>query len=187
MDFNERSFLEAGGRFLPWIGAHYEKSRWDRRIFVLGESHHGVCGSETTRHVGAGHARHCRGKFGWGVPRVLLGNRKAPLTSCSEVWNEIVFYNYLQVALPRPRVDPDEALWKPAAPPFAQVIESLAPQFVLILGVRLEDRVRKLNPDLWERADVCAVHHPSSSRFRYVEAIRQRDTDFEKAGIATES
>ena len=187
MEFNERSFLKAGGRFLPWIGAHYEKSRWGRRVFVLGESHHGVCDSEMTRHVGAGQARRCHGQFGFGVARVLLGNHEAPRTSCSEVWHEIIFYNYLQDALPKPRVYPDEALWKQAARPLTQVMESLVPQFVLIFGVRLEDRVRKLNPELWEQVDLCAVPHPSSSRFRYVDAIPQRNTAFEKAGIATES
>lgn len=187
MDFNERSFREAGGRFLPWIGAHYEKSRWGRRVLVLGESHYGDCDSETTRHVGAGQAQRCHDRFGFGVAQVLLGDHEAPRTSCSEVWNEIAFYNYLQDALPRPRVYPDEALWKLAAPPLTQVMESLVPQFVLIFGVRLEDRVRKFNPELWERADLCAVHHPSSSRFDRVDAIRQRNTAFKKAGIAAGS
>ena len=80
----------------------------------------------------------------------------------AEFWNSVAFYNYIQeVVGENPRDRPTDAMWEQAKQPFLQVIESLSPDIVVILGGHLSHYISQIK-DQCPTTYFCHWYHPSS-------------------------
>lgn len=121
--------------FHPWVGAHYSSGGiFGKRIMVLGDSHY--CG-EDCKECGVSHLQECN-QFTTNVvmdyldqniererwmstylkfERSLVNHEPTPEES-ARIWDSILFYNYLQVAMQGPRQAGTPEQYRAAAEPF---------------------------------------------------------------------
>lgn len=58
-----------------------------------------------------------------------------------EAWNHILFYNYVQEAMSKPRQSPSEKQFYEAQAPFFEVLEKNSPDLIIVWGKRLYNRL----------------------------------------------
>lgn len=172
-------------RFLPFVGERYKDSRWQRRVVVLGESHYGQDARPGfTRDVlarlfdGSAPFEHWMNTF-TRFASALAGSPQNRVES-KEVWDEVLFYNYVQTLLSGPRMAPSPAQLEGAPEAFWEVLRAWAPDVVLAWGARLYEYLppegeqgKECNgvptwiyePTPNHKVYVLPVDHPSSSRF----------------------
>lgn len=129
--------------FRPWVGRNHQSSRWGLRVLVLGESHYKWEGKdpgrdETTRIVREHWMAGERRRFSTNTVAAFLGHRSV-LTDerISEFWDSVLFYNFVQSALPGARTRPTEDQWCKAQKAFREVLKRHEPQVVVALGYQL--------------------------------------------------
>ena len=160
--------------FDPWIGSHYfTEGIRGKRVFILGESHHGGEGCDyagfTTKVIhdeALGENGHPRRKFFARIQRLIVGGRGGFTdTEREDFWSRVAFCNFIQTALEGPRVRPTYDMWQAAREPLLLTLRELAPMLVLVLGVELNRGL----PPFPEDIAICAIQHPSSPGFSYNE------------------
>lgn len=146
-------------KFLPWVGRNYEAGRNGKRIMVLGESHY--CSSPAdatpsiTNRVIADLLDPQSEHEGYKNTYTKFANALAgkPLTWDEKItlWHSLLFYNYVQVPLPSPRIAPTPQDFALSEAAFFEVLNTYRPDAVLVWGSRLYNnlprRGRQL-PDL---------------------------------------
>jgi hypothetical protein len=119
----------------PHIGKDYCCGISGLRILILGESHYRENGKglyeRYTRDVVHERKESANTKRFFG--------RIADLFEIEDdaFWNQVAFYNYIQVSLPRARIRPEEDMWRGGLRAFREVLARLSPQFILVLGKAL--------------------------------------------------
>ena len=140
--------------FHPWVGPDYLSGGiFGKRIMVLGDSHY--CG-EGCKDCGQSLNCECNGftsdvvrayldpyneREGW-MPTYLkfersLVNHETTPEESEKIWNSLLFYNYLQVAMQGPRQAGTPAQYRTAAEPFFSVLDEYQPDLLIVWGVRL--------------------------------------------------
>lgn len=150
--------------FHPWVGPNYLSGGiFGRRIMVLGDSHYcgedcEMCGkalnnacNDFTLNVVKAYLDPEVEREGWmstylKFERSLVNHETTPSESVS-IWNSLLFYNYLQVALQGPRQAGTLEQYQAAAAPFFSVMDKYQPDLLIVWGVRLWDN---LPADRWE-------------------------------------
>lgn len=146
------------------MGSEYlSGGMFGKRIMVLGDSHYcdeecSACGRDfncecnqfTTRtllkYLDPGTPRD-----GWmstylKFERSLVNHETTPIES-RRIWNSLLFYNYLQVAMQTPRQAGTVGQYQAAAAPFFSVMDKYQPDLLIVWGVRLWDN---LPSDKWQ-------------------------------------
>ena len=141
--------------FLPFIGRYYANGGlFDRRVMVLGDSHYcdgGCCDygncrmykqcAQFTQDV----IRDCldenKDRQNWmrtfvKFERSLVG-KMTDWALRRKIWDSVMFYNYLQVAMSGPRKAGTSAQYKQAANAFFEVIDKYEPECIIVWGKRL--------------------------------------------------
>ena len=162
-----------GVSFHPWVGSRYgRQSRFGVRLLLLGESHYDEdpefsdCGF--TQEIVHEWGQNRLARFFTVSAKVLLGRRVCISNEeRSEIWEHTAFYNFVQSVVPGPGTPPTFRQWCEAQTPFETVLQSLKPDAVLMLGKRLSEHVLH-RP---QNVTFGAITHPSSSQFRYEDAI----------------
>lgn len=158
--------------FDPWIGSRYElENHFGRRVLVLGESHYGGV-SETrptfTKEIIKRLGQDERCAFFTKVSKVLLdfdADTYISDSQRSDIWEDVAFYNYIPgFVSEEARVRPNSEQWESAQIPFKQVIDTIKPQFILVLGKELGAQIPEVEPSI----QVCVIQHPSTG-FSYEE------------------
>ena len=140
--------------FLPWVGSQYASGGvFGKRIMVLGDSHYcgepcrdcgrrfsTKCSDFTTRVVRA-YLDQNNEREGWMTTylkfeRSLVNHETSP-TESVKIWNSLLFYNYLQVAMQGPRQAGTPEQYRAAAGPFFEVMDKYQPDLLVVWGVRL--------------------------------------------------
>ncbi len=132
--------------FLPWVGKHYSEGIEGRKIMVLGESHYcepDDVDPEFTTDVVHWYLSPERKHEGWMktftcFERAFVG-KELTLEERDAFWNSILFYNYVQVGMPGPRVSPTSEEYQKSEEAFFEVLEEYCPDYVIAWGVRLYD------------------------------------------------
>lgn len=172
--------------YLPWEGPNYMVS--NPKILILGESHYKREGSDQntfTQGVIRSWAVGEQGtrKFFTTIAKVLSGNLDKHMTKGekAEFWNRVAFYNYIQEVVGEgPRDRPTDAMWERAQQPFLQVVKSLSPDIVVVLGGHLSYHI-ELVKDQCSTSLFCHWYHPSSfGKFKKHEAKAAFDAEMQK-------
>lgn len=144
-------------KFLPWVGSNYANGRNGKKILVLGESHYQwdenkindwrtITQTLVQEQIDGSYTR----AFWTKIAICFLGHSPT-LEEKKEFWSSVAFYNYVQESAgDGPRVAPQADSWAASEDAFTEVLESLAPNFVLILGDRLTGNLSQF---LKERAE----------------------------------
>ncbi len=152
--------------FDPWVGQHYKDGIGGKRVLILGESHYGDKGDETsefTRLIIENHGIK-KGKHRiYARIKVLIAGGGLSDPQRDEFWQKVAFYNYIQTAIARPRIRPTPEQWEAATDPFLDTVSELSPEFVVVLGVELGKHL----PPLPGGVVACNLKHPSSWGFSY--------------------
>lgn len=140
--------------FHPWVGARYSSGGiFGKRIMVLGDSHY--CDEECTA-CGVGSNCDCNAltiktilkyldssapREGWmstylKFERSLVNHETTPEES-RKVWDSLLFYNFLQVAMQGPRQAGTPEQYRAAAGPFFSVLNQYQPDLLIVWGKRL--------------------------------------------------
>lgn len=158
--------------FQPFVGKDYaDGGIFGKRIMVLGESHYcdegcADCGDCRLR-------RECMG-FTQGVLRDYLDEgterqnwmrtfvkferslvgEETDQAMRLKIWDSVVFFNYLQVAMGGPREAGTSAQYRQAGEAFFEVINKYQPEYVIVWGNRLWD---KMPGEHWQNGDDIVV------------------------------
>lgn len=131
--------------FAPWVGKYYNERRLGKRLLVLGESHYCASAehvrSSLTREVIEDlwdpHSPHEAYKNTYTKCERALAGRALTLSEREELWQSLIFYNYVQVALSEARVAPTQDDFARSAEAFASLLESYQPERIIVWGYRL--------------------------------------------------
>ena len=158
--------------FLPFIGRYYANGGlFDRRVMVLGDSHYcdgGCCDYGNCRMY-----KQCA-QFTQDVIRDCLDENKdrqnwmrtfvkferslvEKMTDWAlrqKIWDSVMFYNYLQVAMSGPRKAGTSAQYKQAANAFFEVIDKYEPECIIVWGKRLWNNMPN---ERWQDSDDIVV------------------------------
>ena len=159
--------------FQPFVGKDYTTGGiFGKRIMVLGESHY--CDEGCTDCGNVANHRECR-TFTNGVvgdylnedktrerwmstflkfERSLVGHE----TDCQErqrIWQSVMFYNYLQVAMGGPRKAGTEAEYRQAEEAFFSVLDQYRPQYIIAWGNRLWGQMP--GGERWQDGDAISI------------------------------
>ena len=193
--------------FDPWQGANYSNGGiFKKKILILGESHYCDSPEECTK-CKKEQDGHCELTVKVIKDQITEGEKKhAIFTKLAKLcigkadgispqekidfWNSVAFYNYVQISVAdKARVAPTPQMWSDSEKAFEEVMETLKPDFLLILGSRLWNNLPGKAGDDWPsgqkisynsitentwyykgtRKDTLslAICHPSSSWFSY--------------------
>lgn len=130
--------------FLPWVGNNYAKGINSKRVMVLGESHYCADKSEAvpelTRQIirdlfaGSEHEgyKNTYTKF----ERALAG-KPLSIAEKEQVWNSVVFYNYVQTPISEARTAPTAQEFASSEDAFFEVLNTYKPDCIVAWGKRL--------------------------------------------------
>ena len=138
-------------KFQPWVGKKYFHSKYNKRVLVLGESHYCTNASDAqscmtqeiiedlfdSKSEFEGY-KNTYTKF----VRALSG---IDVSRCDvkPIWDEIMFYNYVQFPISSARKEPTSKEFADAASAFWEVLEKYRPNIVIVLGKRLYNNLPK--------------------------------------------
>ena len=150
-----------GVKFLPFVGDHYEhgisfdkdgnlvlgtKENPGKKVLVLGESHYSDEElsdeelSSFTREVLDCYLN-SKERYSWmrtflKFERALF-NKVTDIKDRKNIWNRLMFYNYLQRPLHGIRMAGDLEDYKDAADPFFAILNMYKPDYIIVWGRRL--------------------------------------------------
>ena len=128
--------------FLPWVGEYYgDNSRFGLSLLILGESHYGnenELDREFTRRLTQEYVDGDWSHAFWTeIGMMVLGFDKDQFDR-RDFWEHVAFYNYVQsTAGSGARQAPSSKQFSESESAFFQVLESLTPDLVIMLGKRL--------------------------------------------------
>ena len=169
---NDSFLKEAGVKFLPFVGDNYENGisfdekgnlmlgtseKTLKKVLVLGESHY--CDedltdeemSSFTRDVLEWYldARKCGNTTLWMNTFLkferALANEITEAKDSASIWDHLMFYNYLQVPLKGARMSGNQEEYGNASKPFFKLLEVYSPDYVIVWGNRLYERLPTYN------------------------------------------
>lgn len=129
-------------KFLPKVGMKYDHSRWGKRVMVLGESHYCAdlrdATADLTERVFQRQFDSSTEFEGWmntytKFASALSGEQEDRYT-CQRVWDEVLYYNFVQEPLTGPRTAPTKEMLVASEPAFWEVLEQYQPDVVLVWG-----------------------------------------------------
>lgn len=169
---------------MPFVGEKYRNSRYGVRIMVLGESHYSYeeyTGANFTQKVIADCAYVPGFAFFSKLTNVLRGRIDWPTDEeRREIWQHVAFYNFVQEFVGgESRIAPTREMWREAQKPFQEVVRTLEPDVILVLGARLWQKVDALPPTF--PVEWCGITHPSGG-MAYKPSIAALAESVQKAG-----
>ena len=125
----------------PWIPPLYEENNiFPYRTLVLGESNYtseknfnsNLVISTVEEHISKNSDKNFS-RFATKIRRTILG-RDTKVTA-KEFWNSVAFYNFIQYRVGANSGDrPTETMWKESIPAFKELITTIKPERILVLG-----------------------------------------------------
>lgn len=173
--------------FRPWVGEKYSTEGFhNKKILILGESHYctsnlssegrcaPLCQKEKmypscfnfTNDVMEEYLDYHDGND-WhntflSFERNLF-DRELSDDEAKDFWNRIIFYNYIQFALPRAGVAPNGKFWEPSGLAFRELLEYYSPDKIIAWGARLYKGL----PDWGGRHSIIQVENYQTDVWEY--------------------
>ena len=158
--------------FQPFVGKDYVNGGiFGKRIMILGESHYcdescTDCGDcqlhrecmNFTQQVLDDYLNENKERQNWmrtflKFERSLVGEETNQAMRL-KIWNSVIFFNYLQVAMGGPREAGTSAQYKQAANAFFEVIDKYEPECIIVWGKRLWNNMPN---ERWQDGDDIVV------------------------------
>lgn len=157
--------------FKPWVGSNYYNSRFGIKVLILGESHYAdpedEVGEDWTQYVVRQNGMNVPNSFFTRTAKAVLGLTAEQALSGVEradLWGHVAFYNYIQeIVGTEGRIRPTKAMWESAPTAFTEVIETLKPDVIVVLGSELGEWI----PEVDGCIEMAFIHHPSYGGFSY--------------------
>lgn len=157
----DKELQEAGVKFLPFVGDDYwngisfdkdgnlvlgMEENPGKKVLVLGESHY--CDEELSDEELSSFTRevldcylNLEERYSWmrtflKFERALF-NKVTDIKDRKNIWNHLMFYNYLQRPLHGTRMAGDLEDYKDAADPFFAILNMYKPDYIIVWGRRL--------------------------------------------------
>lgn len=210
-------------KFIPWIGPEYEygirgfdnnghiiygtKDNPGIKVAVLGDSHYCANQSEAVKTITntvikdllqkESEFEQYKNTYTKFIKSFTGYIDEFTNDSKIEAWHHILFYNYVQEAMERPRQSPSEKQFSEAQIPFFEILEKNSPDVIIVWGKRLYNNLPQcgkqypdldLTPDLGNGCSmeiwayevkgkwipIIAINHPSGaySYKKWATAIR---------------
>ena len=181
---------ESQVHFLPWEGKSYYEGVGGKKILVLGESHYCAKPEDDTPFVTRKviedlldpAAEHESYKNTYTKFERALAGKVLDWQGKVDLWNSVIFYNFVQRPMSGPRISPEPGDFKDSYAAFFEVLEKYRPDCVIVWGKRLYNNLPQegcQGPDLqlsdgtfqetWiytlsggKRVHVLPILHPSS-------------------------
>jgi len=169
--------------FQPFIGKYYANGGiFDKRIMILGESHYcdeecADCGDCRLHRECMGFTQHVLGDYldekkerqNWmrtflKFERSLVG-KETDQAMRLKIWNSVIFFNYLQVAMGGPREAGTSEQYQQAGKAFFEVIEKYNPECIIVWGKRLWN---KMPSERWQDGEDIVVDGGSITTGSYL-------------------
>jgi hypothetical protein len=143
--------------FLPFIGQYYNQGIFGKKVLVLGESHY--CDEKTKPEEFKDVTRNCVQAFldknaererwmnTYRKFERALANKATSFEDSARIWDSLIFYNYLQEPMSKPRECGTLKQYKDAAEPFFETLNCYQPDVVIVWGIRLYNQMPNEN---WE-------------------------------------
>lgn len=129
----------------PWIGKKYKNPKYFKeRTLVLGESNFTQpenfnknlvirCVEDDINIHGENRDTTGFCRFSTKIRRVIFGRDES--IGPEGLWSDVSFYNFIQMLVgDKSRMRPTQEMWNNSIPAFTEVIETLQPQRILVLG-----------------------------------------------------
>lgn len=193
--------------FEPWVGKSYATTGYKgKKILVLGESHYcknelanggrcyPLCKKEHMNNACFSQTQDVvhEAVYDYGgqlylrcfivLERAVTG-KELSQQEREEFWQSVVFYNYVQYALPGPGQLPNNDYWGKSEKPFVEMLEKYMPDYIIVWGARLYNSLPKLGghalkmkvsneytADVWaylingKNIQALKIYHPSMPR-----------------------
>lgn len=177
------SEMENNMFFQPFVGKHYaDGGMFGKRIMILGESHYcdegcADCGDcrlhrecmGFTQNVLADYLDETNERQDWmrtfvKFERSLVGEETDQALR-QKIWDSVVFFNYLQVAMGGPREAGTSAQYRQAGEAFFEALDKYQPEYVVVWGKRLWD---KMPGERWQDGEPIVVDGCSTATGAYL-------------------
>ena len=129
--------------FLPFVGNNYSTGGiFRKRIMVMGDSHYGsVPSHDITQQVMAWYLDPTVEREGWmntflKFERSLVGHETSQAET-QQIWQSVIFYNYLQVLLSGPREAGTDRQYKDSSAAFYHMLNNYQPDTLIVWGKRV--------------------------------------------------
>ncbi len=169
--------------FQPFVGKDYANGGiFGKRVMVLGESHYcdegcvdcGNCSRHRecmgfTQNVVQTYLEQDGGHENWmntflKFERSLVGH-ETDQKETEKIWNSVIFFNYLQVAMGGPREAGTADQYRQAGLAFFEMLEKFLPEYVVVWGKRLWNN---LPGDQWQDGEDVVVDGYATATGSYV-------------------
>ncbi|QIF01487.1 hypothetical protein [Roseimicrobium sp. ORNL1] len=183
----------------PFVGTNYATTGlWNRKVMILGESSYdakatqdGYDAANQTIHLGHDAIGYPDAERYWNRSRFytriarIFDHDPRSLESRKRFWNAVLYYNYLQVVLSRPRQQPPAAAWLEAQSAFRETLEEHRPDVVIAFSNRMwsylpkdsdtsvpndvgtQCRTGQLLISDGHKVKLIGFHHPTAYGFRW--------------------
>lgn len=157
-------------KFLPWVGSNYQRGISGKRVLILGDSHYCARLSDATPQLTQNiiedlfdsssafeHYKNTYTKF----ERSLAGHEidQSDKRGKRKVWNDVMFYNYVQEALSGPREAPSARQFSASEAPFFEVLNHYKPHKIIAWGTRLYNHLPQKGKQLPDLVDHSNTPH----------------------------
>jgi hypothetical protein len=159
----------------PWVGCPYGASVNGKRVLLLGESNYHKAGVPDANYASivCENVTECaingRVRFFTKAAKLVLmasGAQRVARADIVDLWQRVVFTNYVQRVFTSDRIRPSGDDWALARPALVDVLREHKPEVVVVFGLELASHLGWLR-DAEPGMAVAAVAHPSSFGFRY--------------------
>lgn len=146
-------------KFLPWVGDHYLQGIPGSKVMVLGESHYCASSADAVPELTSSvildlfdpDSEHESYKNTYTKFERALAGKPLTFSEKRDIWNSVLFYNYVQVPISEARVSPTPQEFNSSESAFFEVLEKYQPDYILAWGSRLYNNLPKRGrqlPDL---------------------------------------
>ena len=167
-------------KFSSWVGPRYEHQSDCRcHLMVLGESHYeadlpvarGDFTNEVVSRIVKREDKGYRTRLFVKTSRLILQamGKDPKKEDWRELWNSLLFYNFVQTILPDVRHRPTEDDWRTGETALPCVLEVHKPDLVLVLGIELAKRAKPIIVRSHPRILPVVIKHPSAFGWSYKE------------------